>query len=82
VIVRIEHCGPDHVLHLETREVGLLIDILEAALPAERITGLRATNPPLSRFFNDVYGRLIDTARDAWRETPRSVAGDPGVPLR
>ncbi|MFN5116513.1 MAG: hypothetical protein ACK5FE_07020 [Cyanobacteriota bacterium] len=64
--MRVEHCGQEHLLHLETREVALLIDILEAALPAEGISGPRTSNPPLSGFFNDVYARLIDTARVGW----------------
>lgn len=48
--------------------MALLIDILEAALPAEAISGVRTSNPPLSAFFNTVYGQLIDTARSAWRQ--------------
>jgi|688.fasta_scaffold00246_17 hypothetical protein len=64
--MKVEHSGHDHVLHLRGEEVALLIDILEAALPAEKISGSGRSNPSLSSFFNDVYSRLIDTARDAW----------------
>lgn len=64
--MKVEHSGHEHVLHLRSEEVALLIDILEAALPAETISGSGRPNPSLSRFFNDVYSRLIDTARDAW----------------
>ena len=66
--MKIEHRSRRHVLHLEDREVALLIDILEAALPADAISGVRTSNPPLSAFFNTVYGQLIDTARCAWRQ--------------
>jgi hypothetical protein len=79
--VKIEHCGEDHVLHLETCEVGLLLDILEAALPAETISGPRASNPGLSRFFNSVYGDLIETARQAWSQTgPVAASLAPSLP--
>lgn len=64
--MKIEHSGHEHVLHLRSEEVALLIDILEAALPAETISAAGRSNPSLSRFFNDVYSRLIDAARDAW----------------
>lgn len=52
------------VLHLRTGEVALLLDIFEAALPTERISGLHTHNPALSHFFNSVYGGLISTARE------------------
>ncbi len=79
--MKIEHRGEDHVLHLETCEVGLLLDILEAALPAETISGPRASNPGLSRFFNSVYGDLIETARQAWSQTaPGAASLTPSLP--
>jgi hypothetical protein len=65
--VKIEHCGRQHRLQLESGEVALLIDILEAALPAEAISGVHTTNPSLSTFFNRIYSDLIDTARDVWQ---------------
>lgn len=64
--MRIRHRGHRHLLLLEDRDVALLIDILEAALPAEEISGARSSNPALSGFFNSVYGQLIDTAREVW----------------
>jgi hypothetical protein len=61
--------------------VGLLLDILEAALPAETISGPRASNPGLSRFFNSVYGDLIETARQAWSQTgPVAASLAPSLP--
>jgi hypothetical protein len=36
-------------------------------LPAERISGPRASDPSLSRFINGVYASMIDTARQVWR---------------
>lgn len=77
--MKIEHCGEEHVLHLETREVGLLLDILEAALPAETISGPRASNPGLSQFFNSVYGDLIETARQAWTQPAPGDAAPRGA---
>lgn len=77
--MRIRHRGHRHLLLLEDRDVALLIDILEAALPAESISGCRTTNPALSGFFNSIYGELIDTAREVWRSPPAS-GGDPGTP--
>lgn len=64
--MKIEHAGHDCVLQLDVREVALLVDILEAALPAEAISGPATVNPTMSRFFNEVYARLIDTARTVW----------------
>ncbi|MCS5700241.1 hypothetical protein NZK32_14465 [Cyanobium sp. FGCU-52] len=66
--MRVLHQGGEHLLHLRTREVALLLDILEAALPAETISGPRASNPSLSQFFNEIYGQLIDTARAGWAD--------------
>jgi len=77
--VRIRHRGHRHLLVLEDRDVALLIDILEAALPADSISGCRTTNPALSGFFNSVYGQLFDTAREVWRGAP-ARGGDPGTP--
>jgi hypothetical protein len=34
--------GEALVLHLQTKEVALLLDILEAALPTEKISGLHS----------------------------------------
>jgi hypothetical protein len=58
------------VLRLRTQEVALLLDIFEAALPSEKISGLRTHNPALSHFFNSVYGGLITTARQHGWTTP------------
>ena len=66
--MRVLHQGGEHLLHLGTREVALLLDILEAALPADTISGPRASNPSLSHFFNEIYGQLIDTARAGWAD--------------
>ncbi len=66
--MRVLHQGGEHLLHLRTREVALLLDILEAALPADTISGPRASNPSLSQFFNEIYGQLIDTARVGWAD--------------
>ncbi|MFM7169349.1 MAG: hypothetical protein ACKOYH_00630 [Cyanobium sp.] len=52
------------ILRLHTKEVALLLDIFEAALPTEKISGLHSHNPALTHFFNSVYGGLITTARD------------------
>lgn len=58
------------VLRLHTREVALLLDIFEAALPSEKISGLQTRNPDLTHFFNSVYGGLITTARQhGWGST-------------
>lgn len=58
------------VLHLHTKEVALLLDILEAALPTEKISGLHTCNPAMTHFFNSVYGGLLSTAREqGWGET-------------
>lgn len=63
------------VLHLRTGEVALLLDIFEAALPTERISGLHTHNPALSHFFNSVYGGLISTAREqGWGAAPLPAA--------
>lgn len=51
------------VLRLQTKEVALLLDIFEAALATEKISGLQTHNPDLTHFFNSVYGGLISTAR-------------------
>jgi hypothetical protein len=56
--------GEDLVLHLQTKEVALLLDILEAALPTEKISGLHTCNPAMTHFFNSVYGGLLSTARE------------------
>ncbi|MFM7393106.1 MAG: hypothetical protein ACKO22_01785 [Cyanobium sp.] len=66
--MRVLHQGGEHLLQLRTREVALLLDILEAALPADTISGPRASNPSLSQFFNEIYGQLIDTARTGWAD--------------
>jgi hypothetical protein len=78
--MRVEHVGREHLLRLEAREVALLVDILEAALPAEAITGVAAPNPRLSAFFNDVYSHLLDTAREVWHRDPggRALPLGPG----
>jgi hypothetical protein len=65
--MRVEHCGHEHVLRMDDREVALLIDILEAALPAEKISGVAGGNPSLSRVINGVYAQMIDTARQVWQ---------------
>jgi len=78
--MRVLHQGGDHLLQLRTREVALLLDILEAALPADVISGSRSRNPSLSQFFNEVYVQLIDTARQGWTEL-RPSAGPAGLPL-
>lgn len=65
--MRIEQAGRDCLLQLDVSEVALLVDILEAALPAEAISGPATVNPSMSRFFNEVYARLIDTARTVWK---------------
>ena len=57
--------------------MALLVDILEAALPAEAISGLRTTNPALSGFFNSIYSELIDTARQVWQHSPSSGVAEP-----
>ncbi|MFM9087250.1 MAG: hypothetical protein ACKOPT_03745 [Cyanobium sp.] len=60
------------VLHLHTREVALLLDILEAALPTEKISDPHTCNPAMTHFFNSVYGGLLSTARDhGWGGTQR-----------
>ena len=59
------------VLRLHTKEVALLLDILEAALPSEKISGLQTHNPDLTHFFNSVYGGLITTARRHGWGTPQ-----------
>lgn len=74
--MRIRHRGRRHLLLLEDREAALLIDILEAALPAEAISGLRTSNPALSGFFNSIYSELIDAARQAWQQGA-SAASEP-----
>lgn len=53
----------EELLRLQAAEVTLLLDSLEAALPSDKITGLRTHKPPLSHFFNSVDGGLISTAR-------------------
>jgi len=63
----VEHRGHEHLLRLDDGEVALLIELLETALPAERISGPRASDPSLSRFINGVYASMIDTARQVWR---------------
>lgn len=65
--MRVEHLGQEHLLHLEGREVALLVDILEAAVASEAISGMEASDPSLSRFFNAMYNDLIDTAREIWQ---------------
>jgi hypothetical protein len=65
--MKVDHRGTHHLLDLESAEVALLLDILEAALGAEAISGPEATNPPLARLFNDLYSGLLDTARAEWR---------------
>lgn len=65
--MRVEHLGQEHLLHLEGREVALLVDILEAAVASESITGTGVSDPSLSRFFNSIYNDLIDTAREIWQ---------------
>lgn len=77
--MRVLHQGGDHLLQLRTQEVALLLDILEAALPADAISGSRACNPSLSQFFNEVYGQLIDTARQGWDELHQGP-GAAGLP--
>ena len=72
--MKVEHAGSEHLLRLEAREVALLVDILEAALPAEAISGAAAPNPRLSAFFNDVYSHLLDTAREVWQRDPGGQA--------
>lgn len=58
------------VLRLQSAEVGLLLDIFEAALGTERISGLHTRNPALTHFFNSVYGGLLTTARSqGWGAT-------------
>ena len=66
--MKLDHRGSHHLLDLENAEVALLLDILEAALPAEGITGKAVCNPSLSRLFNELYSGLIDTARQVWSE--------------
>lgn len=73
--LRIRHRGRRHLLLLEDREAALLLDILEAALPAEAISGLRTSNPDLSGFFNRIYSELIDAARQVWQQGPVSASG-------
>ncbi len=68
--MKLDHRGSHHLLDLESGEVALLLDILEAALPAEGISGSAACNPPLSRLFNELYSGLIDTAREVWCPGP------------
>jgi hypothetical protein len=65
--MRVEHCGHEHVLRMDDREVALLMDVLEAALPAERISGQGSDNPSLSGFINGIYAQMIDTARQVWQ---------------
>lgn len=72
--MRVLHQGGEHLLRLHTREVALLLDILEAALPADTISGPMAHNPSLSLFFNEVYAQLIDTARQGWSEALPAAA--------
>ncbi|MFM7267184.1 MAG: hypothetical protein ACKOZT_01170 [Cyanobium sp.] len=62
--------------------MALLIDILEAALPAEEITGARSSNPALSGFFNSVYGQLIDTARVVWGQAAHASGHAPAAPTQ
>ncbi len=64
--MKVDHRGAHHLLDLESAEVALLLDILEAALPSESISGQAASNPSLTRLFNELYSGLIDTAREEW----------------
>lgn len=68
--MKVDHRGSHHLLDLESAEVALLLDILEAALGAEAISGPGTSNPDLARLFNDLYSGLLDTARSQWREGP------------
>ena len=72
--MKVDHRGSHHLLDLESAEVALLLDILEAALGAEAISGPGASNPPLARLFNDLYSGLLDTARSQWRRGPAGLA--------
>ena len=65
--MKVEHLGQEHLLHLESREVALLVDILEAAVASESISGTGVSDPSLSQFFNSIYSDLIDTAREIWQ---------------
>ena len=65
--MKVDHRGSHHLLDLESAEVALLLDILEAALGADAISGPEACNPPLARLFNDLYSGLLETARAEWR---------------
>lgn len=81
--MRIRHRGRRHLLLLEDRDAALLIDILEAALPADAISGLRSTNPALTGLFNSLYSELIDSARQVWQggaPAPLPLDAEPGHP--
>lgn len=58
----------EHRLLLHTHEVGLLTELLEAALNSERLTGNGQADPRLLSFFNTLYADLLETARQAWQE--------------
>jgi hypothetical protein len=68
--MKVDHRGSHHLLDLESAEVALLLDILEAALGAEAISGPGRSNPPLARLFNDLYSGLLETARAQWGQGP------------
>lgn len=72
--MKVDHRGTHHLLDLESEEVALLLDILEAAVGAEAISGPGASNPPLARLFNDLYSGLLDTARAQWRQAATALA--------
>jgi hypothetical protein len=59
--------------------------ILEAALPAEGISGSTTSNPSLTRLFNELYSGLIDTAREVWchgQPGAQASALQPPIPRR
>lgn len=78
----IRHRGHRHLLLLEDRDAALLIDILEAALPAEAISGLRTANPALTGLFNTLYNELIGTARQVWERSAPAAGSLDQEPLR
>jgi hypothetical protein len=75
--MKVDHRGGHHLLDLESVEVALLLDILEAALETEAVGGAASRNPPLARVFNALYSGLLDTAREVWCQP---ASADPACP--
>jgi hypothetical protein len=59
---------PEHRLLLQTDEVALLTELLEAALGSEQLTGTGQADPRLVTFFNTLYADLLETARRSWED--------------